>query len=154
HHRQARGRDAAAELEARHDDQVATEGEDVLMRLRVGLVLVAAAALAASACGGGGGGSTGTTERGTPTGAPDQDAKRVLALAPAKVKKANSSKVSFSIKVNSDKLANEITIPGNGEFDYSAKEGRLTMDYSEVLSAAGQSGSGEMQVLNKGNIFY
>lgn len=129
------------------------------MRLRVGMVLVAAAALAASACGGGGGSTTTTSGGGTTTTtqtttATSQDAKRVLALAPAKVKNANSSKVSFSITVDSDKLAKPISIPGDGAFDYSAKEGRLTMDYGEVLSAAGQAGSGEMEVLTKGDMYY
>jgi hypothetical protein len=78
----------------------------------------------------------------------------VLAAAPGKVKDANSSKVSFSIAVDSDQLANEITIPGSGEFDYAGKEGRLTLDYGAVLTAAGQSGNGEMQVLTKGDMYY
>jgi hypothetical protein len=121
------------------------------MRLRVGLVLAAAAAIAAAGCGGGGGGSSTSSSTTTTT---SRDAARVLAAAPGKVKDANSSKVSFSIAVDSDKLANEITIPGSGEFDYAAKEGRLPMDYGAVLSAAGQSGNGELQVLTRGNVYY
>ena len=46
-------------LEARHDDQVATTGEDVLMRLRVG----GAAAVAASPAGCGGGGAAALARR-------------------------------------------------------------------------------------------
>jgi len=122
------------------------------MRLRVGVVLAAAAAIAAAGCGGGGGGSS-TSATKTTSGA-SRDAKRVLAAAPGKVKDANSSKVSFSIAVDSDQLANEITIPGSGEFDYAGKEGRLTLDYGAVLSAAGQSGNGEMEVLTKGDMYY
>jgi hypothetical protein len=121
------------------------------MRLRVGLVL-AAAAIAAAGCGGGGGGGNSTSSSTTTT--TSRDAARVLAAAPGKVKDANSSKVSFSIAVDSDQLAKEITIPGNGEFDYAAKEGRMTMDYGDVLSAAGQSGNGELQVLTRGNVYY
>ena len=122
------------------------------MRLRVGVVLAAAAAIAAAGCGGGGGGSS--TSSTTTTSGASRDAKRVLAAAPGKVKDANSSKVSFSIAVDSDQLANEITIPGSGEFDYAGKEGRLTLDYGAVLSAAGQSGNGEMEVLTKGDMYY
>ena len=121
------------------------------MRLRVGVVLAAAAAIAAAGCGGGGGGSSTSS---TTTSGASRDAKRVLAAAPGKVKDANSSKVSFSIAVDSDQLANEITIPGSGEFDYAGKEGRLTLDYGAVLSAAGQSGNGEMEVLTKGDMYY
>ncbi len=127
------------------------------MRLRVGVVLAAAAAIAAAGCGGGGGSSTSSTSStstSTTTSGASRDAKRVLAAAPGKVKDANSSKVSFTIAVASDKLANEITIPGSGEFDYAGKEGRLTMDYGDVLSAAGQSGNGELQVLTKGTVYY
>lgn len=125
------------------------------MRLRVGVVLAAAAAIAAAGCGGGGGGSsTSSTSASTTTSGASRDAKRVLAAAPGKVKDANSSKVSFSIAVDSDQLANEITIPGSGEFDYAGKEGRLTLDYGAVLSAAGQSGNGEMEVLTKGDMYY
>jgi len=122
------------------------------MRVRVGVVLAAAAAIAAAGCGGGGGGSS--TSSTTTTSGASRDAKRVLAAAPGKVKDANSSKVSFSIAVDSDQLANEITIPGSGEFDYAGKEGRLTLDYGAVLSAAGQSGNGEMEVLTKGDMYY
>ena len=122
------------------------------MRLRVGVVLAAAAAIAAAGCGGGGGGSS--TSATKTTSGESRDAKRVLAAAPGKVKDANSSKVSFSIAVDSDQLANEITIPGSGEFDYAGKEGRLTLDYGAVLSAAGQSGNGEMEVLTKGDMYY
>lgn len=121
------------------------------MRLRVGMVLAAAAAFAAAGCGGGGGG--GTTTSATDTGT-SSDAKAVLAAAPQKVKNANSSKVSFSITIDSDKLSDALTIPGEGEFDYAAKEGRLTMDYGSVLSAAGQSGSGDMEILTKGSVYY
>ena len=127
------------------------------MRLRVGVVLAAAAAIAASGCGGGGGGSStssSTMTSSSATSGASRDAKRVLAAAPGKVKDANSSKVSFSIAVDSDKLANQITIPGSGEFDYAGKEGRLTLDYGAVLSVAGQSGNGEMEVLTKGNTYY
>jgi hypothetical protein len=121
------------------------------MRLRVGAVLVAAAALAAAACGGGegGGSSTSSTDTGT-----NSDAKSVLAAAPQKVKDANSSKVGFSITIDSDQLSSPITIPGDGEFDYAAKEGRLTMDYGDVLEAAGQSGDGDMEILTKGSVYY
>ena len=129
------------------------------MRLRVGVVLAAAAAIAAAGCGGGGdGGGTSTsssmTTSSSTTSGTSRDAKRVLAAAPGKVKDANSSKVSFTIAVDSDKLANEVTIPGSGEFDYAGKEGRLTLDYGAVLSVAGQSGNGEMEVLTKGNTYY
>ena len=118
------------------------------MRLRVGAVLVAAAAIAAAGCGGGGG-STSSSDTGRTS-----DAKALLAAAPAKVANANSSKVSFSISVDSDQLANALTIPGEGQFDYKTKEGRLTMDYGDVLSAGGQSGSGEMEILTKGDVYY
>jgi hypothetical protein len=115
------------------------------------MVLAAAAAFAAAGCGGGGGGggTTATTVTGTTS-----DAKAVLAAAPQKVQDANSSKVSFSITVDSDQLSSPLTIPAQGEFDYAAREGRMTMDYSGVLSAAGQSGSGEMEILAKGDIYY
>jgi hypothetical protein len=124
------------------------------MRLRVGMVLVAGAALAAAACGGGGGSNSSTTTGATTTNSSSSDAKRLLAAAPQKVKNANSSKVSFSITVDSDKLSSPLTIPGSGEFDYSSKEGRLSMDYGSVLQAAGQSGDGTMEVLNKGTVYY
>jgi hypothetical protein len=123
------------------------------MRLRVGMVLAAAAAIVAAGCGGGGGGGSTTSSKVT-TGETTQNAALVLAAAPQKVKAANSSKVSFSISIDSDKLSNALSIPGTGEFDYSAKEGRLTMDYGDVLTAAGQSGSGEMEILTKGNMYY
>ena len=122
------------------------------MRLRVGMALAAVAVFAAAGCGGGGGdggSSTASTSTGT-----SSDAKAVLAAAPAKVKNANSSKVSFSITVDSDKLENPLTVPGSGEFDYAAKEGRLTMNYGSVLSAAGQSGNGNMEILTKGSVYY
>jgi hypothetical protein len=118
------------------------------MRVPVGLALIAAVAVVAAGCGGGGGSSSSTSE-GT-----SSDAKSVLAAAPQKVQNANSSKASFSITISSDKLENPITIPGSGDFDYAAKEGRLTMDYGDVLSAAGQSGNGEMEILTKGNMYY
>lgn len=123
-----------------------------MMRLRVGMALAAAAAFAAAGCGGGGGGggsSTASTTSGT-----SSDARAVLAAAPAKVKDANSSKVSFSITVDSDKLEDPLTVPGSGEFDYVTKEGRLTMDCGSVLSAAGQSGNGDMEILTKGSVYY
>jgi hypothetical protein len=128
---------------------MATKGEDVLMRLWVGISL-AAAALAVAGCGGGGGGG----EKTTTTTSSSAEAKLVLASAPQKVKEANSSKFSYSITVDSDQLDNPITIPGEGEFDYANKEGRLTMDYGQVLSAAGQSGSGEMEIIAKGSVYY
>jgi hypothetical protein len=120
------------------------------MRLRVGAVLVAAAAVAAAACGGGGGGSS-TSSSST---APMSDAKALLAAAPQKVANASSSTVSFSITIDSDQLGSALTIPGQGQFDYKTKEGRLTMDYGDVLNAAGQNGSGEVQILTKGNLYY
>ena len=120
------------------------------MRLRVGAVLVAVAAIAAAGCGGGGGGSS-TSSSST---AATSDAKRLLAAAPQKVENADSSKVSFSITIDSDQLGSALTIPGEGQFDYKAKEGRLTMDYGDVLGALGQSGSGEMEILTKGNLYY
>ena len=124
------------------------------MRLRVGVVLAAAAAIAAAGCGGGGGGGgTSTSTSSTSTGT-SSDAKTVLAAVPQNVKNANSSKVGFSITVDSDKLSSPITVPGSGEFDYAAKEGSLTMDYGDVLQAAGQSGSGDMQILTKGSLYY
>ncbi|MBA3718120.1 MAG: hypothetical protein H0W87_07845 [Actinobacteria bacterium] len=118
------------------------------MRLRVGIFL-GVVALVVAGCGGGGGGGGKTT-----TGGSSSDVKRVLADAPQKVKDANSSKVSFSITIESDKLANALTIPGEGEFDYAKKQGRMTMDYSDVLSAAGQSGSGQMEILTTGTVYY
>jgi hypothetical protein len=114
------------------------------------MALAAAAAFAAAGCGGGGGGSS-TASTGTGT---SSDARAVLAAAPGKVKNANSSKVSFSITVDSDTLEDPLTVPGSGEFDYAAKEGRLTMDYGSVLSAAGQSGNGDMEILTKGSVYY
>jgi hypothetical protein len=118
-----------------------------LIRVRVGIGLIAAAALAAAACGGG-------SEKSTTTSGTSSDAKSVLASAPQKVRDASSSKVSFSITVDSDQLSSPLTIPGDGEFNYAQKEGRLTMDYGEVLSAAGQSGDGEMEILTKGDLYY
>jgi LppX/LprAFG-like lipoprotein len=121
------------------------------MRLRVGMVVVAAAAMVAAGCGGGGGGgnSTSSTDTGT-----SSDAKSVVAAAPEKVKDANSSKVGLSITVDSDQLSSPLTIPVNGEFDYAANAGRLTMDYGDVLEAAGQSADGEMEILTKGSVYY
>src|SRR5262245_54973261 len=123
---------------------MATKGEDVLMRLWVGMSL-AAVALAAAGCGGGGGAGQKTTATTSSTA----EAKLVLASAPQKVKDANSSKFSYSITVDSEQLSAPITIPGDGEFDYANKEGRLTMDYGQVLSAAGRSGNGEMEIIAK-----
>jgi hypothetical protein len=81
-------------------------------------------------------------------------AKRLLAAAPQRVEKARSSRVQLSIKVESDQLARPITMPGSGEFDYAAKKGRLTMDLSQFLSAAGQSGPGEVDVIVDGSVYY
>jgi hypothetical protein len=122
------------------------------MRLRVGMALAAVAAFAAAGCGGGGGG--GTSSPASTSNGTSSNAKAVLAAAPGKVKDANSSKVSFSITVDSDKLDDPLTVPGSGEFDYAAKEGRLTMDYGSVLSAAGRSGNGDMEILTKGSVYY
>jgi hypothetical protein len=126
---------------------MATEGADVLMQLRMGLIL-AVAVLAAAGCGGGGGGG------GTTTTSSNADAKLVLASAPDKVKAANSSKFSFSITVDSDQLSNALTIPGDGEFNYADNAGKVTMDYTDVLSAAGQSGNGEMEIIAMGTTYY
>ena len=124
------------------------------MRLRVGAVLLAAAAIVAAGCGGGGGGESSTSSSTSSTTTTTSDAKALLAAAPQKVQDANSSKISFSISIDSDALANELTIPGSGEFDYAAKEGRLTMDYGDVLKAAGENGSGEMEILTHGDVYY
>ena len=120
------------------------------MRLRVGAVLVGAAAIAAAGCGGGGGGSS-TTSSSTGT---MSDAAALLAAAPQKVEDATSSKVSFSITIDSDQLPNTLTIPGHGQFDYKTREGRMTLDYGDALSAAGQNGSGAMEILTKGDLVY
>jgi hypothetical protein len=121
------------------------------MRLRAGAVLVAAAAIVAAGCGGGSGGGSSTSSSDT---GQTSDARALLTAAPAKVANANSSKVSFSISIDSDQLPSALTIPGQGQFDYKAKEGRLTMDYGDVLSAAGQSGNGKMEIRSKGNVYY
>lgn len=113
-----------------------------------------AATLAAAGCGGGGGGGGSTTTTGQTTTGTTSDAARVLAAAPGKVKSASSSKFKLTISVDSDQLANKLEIPAEGEWDYAKKAGRMTMDYGAVLSAAGASGSGTMDILALGNVYY
>jgi hypothetical protein len=121
------------------------------MRTRAGLVLVAAAL--AAGCGGGGGGGSTTSSNPTTT-TTNADAAAVLAAAPGKVKAANSSKFKLTIGVESEALTSKLEIPAEGEFDYANKTGRISMDYGDVLSAAGASGSGSMEILAIGNVYY
>ena len=123
------------------------------MRTRAGFVLVAVA-LAAAGCGGGGGGGGSTTTTGRTTTGTTADAARVLAATAGKVKSASSSKFKLTISIDSDQLSSKLEIPAEGEWDYAQKAGRMTMDYGAVLSAAGASGSGTMDILALGNVYY
>jgi hypothetical protein len=129
---------------------MATAGKNILRLVARLAALAGAAALVLAGCGGGGGSSS--TEARTTT-APTA-AKRLLASVPQKAANAGSSRVSFSYTIDSEALSKPITMTGRGEFDYAKSEGRMSMDIGAFLTAAGQSGSGKVDVILTRDSYY
>jgi hypothetical protein len=77
--------------------------------------------------------------------------ERVMSYSAGKTKDAGSSKVSFSAVVHAG--GQELTFGGAGEFDYKARAGKLTLDLTNLLAAAGLADA-KFDVVFQGLVVY
>jgi hypothetical protein len=131
-------------------DAVGAAGAHVLMRRFGALLVLLLAALALAACGGGSG-SDASDEPATTAAAETS----VLAAAAESAADSGSSKLSLTLTTQIPEQEAPVAITGEGEFDYEARVGRFTYDFSDLLGSLGSDAeSGSAEIIIDGNVFY
>ncbi|MBA3430890.1 MAG: hypothetical protein H0U16_05355 [Actinobacteria bacterium] len=83
----------------------------------------------------------------------EETLRDTLAKAAERTQGAQSSRVSYEMRITSAGAPETIEFGGRGLFDYQEGRGRFTFDFSELGAAIGQSG-GEMEIIYDSLVVY